>query len=146
MNEHERSLPARWFEAVWNQGSTAAIDEMLAPDAVVHGLSDAQGNSISGSEVFKEYHGAFRSAFPNVNVVVEDTISEGDKVVSRVRVTATHSGPGLGFAAADQAVEFTGITIIRVEDGRIAEAWNAFDFLGMFQQLGHAPVPSPNPG
>lgn len=144
MNEHERTLPARWFEAVWNQGSSSAIDEMLAPDVVVHGLKDAQGNAIRGSVAFREYHGAFRAAFPDLHVEVEDTIIEGDKVVSRCRVTATHLGPELGFAATGQRVEFTGMTIVRIADGRIAEAWNAFDFLGLFQQLGHAPIPSPS--
>lgn len=144
MNERERTLPARWFDVVWNQGSTSAIDEMLAPDVVVHGLADPQGNSIRGADAFRKYHGAFRAAFLDLKVEVEDTISEGDKVVSRVRVIATHSGPGLGFDATGQRVEFTGMTIVRIADGRIAEAWNAFDFLGLFQQLGHAPIPSPS--
>jgi predicted ester cyclase len=69
-------------------------------------------------------------------VTVEDTIAEGDKVAARCTVRATHAGDGLGFAATQRAMEITGIAIVRVKDGKIIEAWNNFDFMGMFQQLG----------
>ena len=47
---------------------------------------------------------------------------------------ATHEGEGLGFAATQRPMEITGIAIVR--EGKIAEAWNNFDFMSMFQQLG----------
>jgi predicted ester cyclase len=62
--------------------------------------------------------------------------TKGDKVSARCSVRATHSGDSLGIEATDKPVEFTGITMLRVKDGQIAEAWNNFDFLKLFQQIG----------
>jgi predicted ester cyclase len=49
---------------------------------------------------------------------------------------ATHTGPGLTTSPTNKAANITGICIARIEDGKIAEGWNNFDFLSMYQQLG----------
>lgn len=126
----------RWFEEVWNKGRADAIDEMFAEDGIAHGLADASGAELRGPAHFREFHGRFREAFPGIEVVVEDAISEGDKVAARCTVRAKHEGDSLGFAATNRPVEFTGMTFARVRDGKIVEAWNNFDFMAMFQQLG----------
>jgi predicted ester cyclase len=51
-------------------------------------------------------------------------------------VRGKHSGDSLGFAATHSPVEFTGMTIVRVKDGKIVEGWNNFDFMRMYQQVG----------
>jgi steroid delta-isomerase-like uncharacterized protein len=136
MNENDLAIPHQWFDRVWNQGLEEAIDEMLTDDIVAHGLVDAQGNTIHDKETFKSYFRGFRGAFPDINVKVESTVAEGDRVVALCRVTATHSGPQLGIAATDQPVEFTGMCMLRIQDGKIAEAWNSFDFLKVFLEIG----------
>jgi steroid delta-isomerase-like uncharacterized protein len=133
MSEENKAFVRRWFEEVWNKGREEAIDEMFAADGVAHGLGD---ESLRGAEGFKPFFRAFREAFPDVEVVVEDTVAEGDKVVARCRVRASHRGDTLGYAATHQPTEFTGMTIARVRDGKIVEAWNNFDFMSMHQQLG----------
>ena len=55
---------------------------------------------------------------------------------------ATHTGEGIGITPTDKPVEFTGMTMVRVKDGKIVEAWNNFDFMAMFQQLGALQVSS----
>lgn len=130
------ALIRRWFEEVWNKGRAEAIDELLAEDGVLYGLSDASGQPVSGLAAFREFHKSFREAFPNILVTVEDTVSEGDKVAARCAVRGQHTGDGLGFAATQAQIEFTGIAIVRVEDGKIVEAWNNFDFMTMHKQLG----------
>jgi len=134
------SITRRWFEEVWNRGREEAIDEMLAPDCVGHGLKGPDGVEVTSVAAFKEFYRAFRSAFPDIRIVVEHTISEGDCVTSRCSVTATHTGDGLGFAGTGRSVAFGGIGIMRVRDGKIVEAWNSFDMLTMFQQLGVGPT------
>jgi predicted ester cyclase len=67
---------------------------------------------------------------------VEDTIVDGDKIVARCRVSGTHGGEGIGLAPTNKNVDFTGIAIVRVQDGKIVEAWNEFDFFKMYTQLG----------
>jgi steroid delta-isomerase-like uncharacterized protein len=123
----------RWFEEVWNKGREEAIDEMFAADGVAHGL---EGDApIRGAAAFKPFFHKFREAFPEIKVTVEDVVTEGDKVAARCSVRGHHRGDTLGFAATDQPVEFDGMTIARIKDGKIVEAWNNFDFMKMFQQL-----------
>ena len=62
-------------------------------------------------------------------------MTEGDKIAVRCRVNATHCGEGIGIAVYTP-VEFTFMTIVRIEDGKITEAWNNIDFMDMYQQLG----------
>jgi predicted ester cyclase len=71
-----------------------------------------------------------------MEVVVEDTVSEGDKVAARCTVRGRHRGDSLGFKATDSPVAFDGICIVRIRGGKIVEAWNNFDFMSMFRQLG----------
>lgn len=125
----------RWFEEVWNKGRESAIDEMAAPNVVGHGLLDADGNEVHNVAGFKVFYEQFRSAFPDIHVKVEKTVSEGDMIAARCLVTATHSGHGIGKAPTNKPVKFTGMCMVRVKDGKIAESWNNFDFLAMQQQL-----------
>ena len=129
------SLVRRWFEEVWNSGRAEAIDEMFAEEGVAHGLADESGAELRGPAHFKTFHSRFREAFPDIEVVVEDTVSEGDKVAARCTVRGRHQGDSLGFKATDSPVEFTGMSFVRISDGKIVEAWNNFDFMSMFQQL-----------
>ena len=138
------ALVRRWFEEVWNKGREEAIDEMFGEEAVARGLADEGGAPLRGPAGFKPFFRRFREAFPELEVVVEETVSEGDKVAARCTVRGRHGGDTLGFAASGRAVEFTGMTIARVRGGKIVEAWNNFDFMSMFQQLG-APVPGAAP-
>lgn len=136
MSEENKALIRRWMEEVWNKGRAEAIDEMLAEEGVAYGLSDVSGQALRGPEAFKPFVQSFRDAFPDIQISVEDTVAEGDKVAARCVVRGRHQGDTLGFAATGQRAEFTGMCIVRVADGQIVEAWNNFDFMAMFQQLG----------
>src|SRR3954466_11321235 len=105
----------RWFEEVWNNKNEAAIDEMLAPDVIGHGLQDPDGSDkIVGLEAFKRLHRQFVAAYPDIHIEVRDTVIEGDKIGARCRVTGTHTGSGLGLTPTNAAVDFTGMLVIRV--------------------------------
>jgi steroid delta-isomerase-like uncharacterized protein len=136
MTDRNDTIQHRWFEEVWNKGRADAIDQMLAPEIVGHGLVDSNGNEVRGVEAFKSFYESFREAFPDIKVTVEDTVAEGDKIVARCTVRATHTGEGLGVNPTNRPVEFTGMCMLRVKDGRIVESWNSFDFLTMMQQIG----------
>jgi steroid delta-isomerase-like uncharacterized protein len=136
MSEANKTLVKRWFEEVWNKGRAEAIEEMFATEGIAHGLSDDEANPVQGPENFRVFHSTFREAFPNMIITVEDMIAEGDKVVARCSVRGKHTGNSLGIAATQSPVDFTGIAIVRMEDGKIVEAWNNFDFMKMYRQLG----------
>ena len=136
MSEENKAVFRRWFEEVWNEGRAEAIEEMFAEDGVAHGLADASGAELRGPAHFREFQRGFRDAFPDIRVTVEDVIAEGDKVAGRCSARATHRSASLGFAATNRAVEFEGMCIARIRGGKIVEAWNTFDFMTMYRQLG----------
>jgi steroid delta-isomerase-like uncharacterized protein len=145
MTEENKAFIRRWFEEVWNKGREEAIDEMFAEEGVANGLTDESGGPLRGATGFKPFFRKFREAFPEIEVVVEDVIAEGDKVAARCTVRGRHRGDTLGFAATQAPVEFTGMTIGRISGGKIVEAWNNFDFMTMFQQLGALQLVAPAP-
>jgi steroid delta-isomerase-like uncharacterized protein len=144
MSEENKALVRRWFEEVWNRGRAEAIDEMFAEDGVAYGLAGDAG-SLRGPAAFRPFHRSFREAFPDIEVVVEDVIAEGDKLAARCSVRAKHQGDTLGFRATGRPMEITGMTFARVRDGKIVEAWNNFDFMAMFGQLGALRLDAPAP-
>jgi len=135
MSEQNKALVRRWFEEVWNKGRAEAIDELFAADGLAHGLA-ADGSIVRGPAGFKPFHAQFRGAFPDMSIQIEDIIAEGDKVAVRCSVRGRHSGDHLGVAASHSPVEFHGISIVRIRDGKIVEGWNNFDFMKMYQQIG----------
>lgn len=137
MSQQNKEFVRRWFEEVWNNGRTSAVDEMLAADGVIHGL----GGSMRGREAFKNFHAAYREAFPDITIHIDEIVAEGDIVALRWSGTATHRGDTLGFAATQKRIAFTGMGFARVVDGKLVEGWNSFDQLGMFQQLGVVNLP-----
>lgn len=125
MPNKNSTLTYRWFQEVWNNGRKTAIDEMLDANGIVHGI---EGINKPGPEGFKVFYESFKQQFPQVHVEVEDTVCEDGYETSRCTVHAT--------TANNQTVTFTGMTFLKVKDGKIVEAWNNFDFLSMHQQLG----------
>jgi steroid delta-isomerase-like uncharacterized protein len=126
----------RWFEEVWNQGRESSIDELMADGALIHGIATPAGQPMRGAADFKPFFQQFRAAFPDMRITVEDMLVDGDKLAARCSVTATHTGPGVMPGPTNKAVNITGICIARVENGKIVEGWNNFDFLSLYQQLG----------
>jgi steroid delta-isomerase-like uncharacterized protein len=136
MSEENKALLRRWFDEVWNNGRADAIEEMFDEYGIAHGLSDDPSNPIRGPKNFRPFHTTFREAFPNMVIVIEDMIAEGDKVVARCSVRGKHEGEFLGKSATQSPIEFTGIAIVRIANGKIVEAWNNFDFMTLHKQVG----------
>jgi steroid delta-isomerase-like uncharacterized protein len=124
-----------WFEEVWNRGREEAIDEMLHADIATHGLQHPDGTQVIGRQAFKSFHKQLRSSFSDIHVEVHQTVSEGDMTMARCEVTGIHTGDGLGWPATGKRVTFTGMCLVRLRDGRAAEAWNHFDFGSLYRQL-----------
>jgi steroid delta-isomerase-like uncharacterized protein len=131
MSGSERDLAKRWFEEVWNQGRREAIAEMLAADGVVH---DGDTDS-TGPEGFYPFFDRMHATFSDLHVNIEDTIAEGDKVFIRWSCTAKHTGAGLGIPPTGKMLRVTGMTVIRVAGGMLAEGWQNWDMLGLIEQI-----------
>lgn len=137
MSEENKQLIRRWFDEVWNNGRADAIEEMFDENGIAYGLSEDPSNPIKGPRDYRPFYEVFRQAFPNMVIVIEDLVAEGDKVAARCSVRAKQEGEFMGRAATQAPVEFTGMTIVRIKNGKIVEAWNNFDFMTMYRQLGH---------
>lgn len=137
MSEENKAVLRRWFDEVWNNARADVIEELFDENGIAHGLSDDPSYPIRGPRDYKPFYEAFRQGFPNLKVTIEDMVAEGDKVAARCSVRGTHEGDFLGRAATQSPVEITGITIVRIDNGKIVEAWNNFDFMTLYKQVGH---------
>jgi len=136
-----KALIARWFEEVWNQGRADLIDQMRAPETVATGLAGG-GHESRGPEPFKAFYNNLRLALPDLRLTVEDMLGEGDKVAVRISIEGTHMGDALGVPPTGSSVRFGGIILARIENGRIAQAWNSLDLLSLLKQIGAVSDPT----
>ncbi len=136
MSEENIAIVRRWFDQIWNERREDLIGELLSEETIAHGLTDVSGKTLRGHDGFKNLFYAFNTAFPDLRISVEDVVSERDMVVARCTVRGLHRGEGLGVPPTNKSVEFTGLCMMKINDGKITEVWNQFDFMNMYQQLG----------
>ena len=111
--EENKAFVQRYVEEPWNKGNVAILDELCAPGFHLEGLG--------GVEEFKAVITAFRTSFPDLHFTVEEIIAEGDKVAYRWTARGTHQGEYEGIAPTGKTITTTGITIIRLVDGKFVD-------------------------
>lgn len=128
-------LIRRWFEEVWNQGREATIDALCAKEAVGHGQT-LDGSDIVGPDHFKQFWHSFGAAFTSIHVEIHQTIEQGEMVMAQWTITMTHTGPFLGIPLSGKRITAKGMSVQRFRGGKIVEAWDNWDQLGVMVQLG----------
>lgn len=134
--EVNKNITRRYAEELWNQGKASLVAELVAVDIVVHG---AGFPDMKGQEAFNSSFSLFRQAFPDFHVTIDDMVAEGDKVAFRWTESGTHKGEYAGIAATGKHVRWTGMSVYRIANGKIAEMWVNMDDLGLLRQLGASP-------
>lgn len=135
--EENKAVIRRWLEEGWTKGNLAVADELIYSNFIVHG---AGGQAVSsGSEGVKQLVMAWRTGFPDGQMIIDDLFAEEDKVVIRMTWRGTHKGDFYGIAPTGKRVNVTSIGIDRVANGKIIEGWGEVNMLGMYQQLGAIP-------
>jgi steroid delta-isomerase-like uncharacterized protein len=130
MSEENKALARRSWGIVDNPD---LIDEVYAADLVWH----EPDQDVRGLEEAKQFLAIYKTAFPDLHATVEDAIAEGDKVVTRWTVRGNHQGEIEEFGPpTGRQVKIKGITIHRIDGGKIVEEWERYDNLGVMQQLG----------
>ena len=125
--EENKALVRKEQQELWNHtGELHAAEELFAADQ---------------AEAAKQEAADFRQGFPDVLSTIEDLIAEGNKVVARWRSRATHRGDYMGTPPSGKEVEFAGISVYRIAEGKIAESWTVEDELGLMRQIGAFPEP-----
>ena len=129
----------RYYQELWHDRNYDVIEDWIAPDFVGHYTS--QPEPVRGVDGFRRFVDETLTAFPDLKMTILDQIVEGDKVVSRVELRATHDGPLLGFAPTGQPVSLTYVGIEQYRDGLCVEEWVFSDDLGLSRQIKAIPQP-----
>jgi steroid delta-isomerase-like uncharacterized protein len=133
---HFHSPIQRIIREAFNQGNLAVVDELLSSDQTVH---NSETGLINDIDVMKRLISTFRTAFPDLQCVVEDEIMEGGKVAALCAMSGTHKGLFMGITPTGKSMKIEGVFFARLEDGMITKYWMMIDQYGMLQQLGIIP-------
>lgn len=128
-----KSIVNRISNEVFGEGDLDAIEEIFAADFVQHGPFAEDVRGISGMIENVEM---VRGAFPDLNIVENTVIGEGEYVLLHHVLTGTHEGPFLGIEPTGADVALEAMVLHRFEDGLVAEVWLVADTMGLLEQLG----------
>ncbi|WNZ43217.1 ester cyclase [Leptolyngbya boryana CZ1] len=132
MLDRNKAIYRRYIQQVFNKGRVDLLDELLSPSYVYH---EAPPGTLPGAEGIRQVVSMFRAAFPDLEITIDDQIAEGDQVCSRATTRGTHQGEIFGIPATGNVVAMTGMTIVRIVDGRITDSWVKNDVMGLINQL-----------
>lgn len=123
----------RFYHDLWNHWNLDLADEILAADVRFRGTL---GSTLEGRGAFKGYVETVRRAFPDWHNRIDETISCGDRVVTRMTWSGTHEGKLMDIEPTGARVEYVGAALFRVADGWIREAWVVGDTQELWRALG----------
>ncbi|MBX2998897.1 MAG: ester cyclase [Caldilineaceae bacterium] len=132
-----KSISARFFETYGKQHDVEGCRPLFAADAVIHSSTAPVDMNFEG---YAGVGHAFLTGFADLTVDILDQFEAGDKVVTRVAWSGTHTGDLNGIPATGRRFRLEAIVIDRVEKGQIQERWDVGNMLDMMQQLGVIPV------
>jgi len=122
------------YEAI-NTGNVGLLEKFVAPDYIEH------SEGFQGVEAFAQQITAFRGAFPDLHVSVEDVLADGDRFASRTTVTGTHTGDLMGMPATGKHISVEAVDLGRIENGQAKERWGGLNMYSLLVQLGVIPAP-----
>lgn len=131
MHEESKAVTRQFIKDVWNAGRYDLGLEHLAPDFVNHTPIGDETR-----EQFLDRVKAFRTAFPDLHMAVEDMLTDRDRVITRFRLSGSQHGPFRGIPPTGHSVDIIGIAIDRVVGSKRVEGWAILDLLGLMQQVG----------
>jgi predicted ester cyclase len=140
--QDNKNIVARWFKEFWgNPWNPRIVNELATSDIFVH---YPMHEPKKGRAAVQKFMTEFRDAFPDLNFWgVGNLIADGDFVVGRWEGGGTHTGQAFSDfrmgsipAASGRKMKFAGTTVLRLENGRIAEELGQEDALSAMLQLG----------
>jgi predicted ester cyclase len=119
-----------------SKGNFDALHDIVSPDYVVH------PEEAKGADGLAEMVAGYRSAIAGLSVTIDQQFTEGDYVATRYTIRGRHEGELMGAEPTGRDLEFTGLTLSRCRDGKIAEEWELVDVAGLLSQIGVLPEPA----
>lgn len=135
LTEQNKAAKRRYI-AAFNRRDLTVFDELFAAG---YTLRPTGFPEVHGADELKKLVAASFDSLSNVQLTAEDMVAEDDKVATRWTIRAVHSGNFMGVAATGRELSFSGIIIDRFVDGKVVEAWENVDMLGLMRQLGSIP-------
>jgi steroid delta-isomerase-like uncharacterized protein len=136
--EEMKALAERTLD-VWNKGDIALIDELYTADVVRHECDMPE--DVIGRDAFKTMLKDIRTAFPDLNLAMDELIIKGNNIVMRWTWKGTNTGPMAGQPPTGKKIQVPGASIVRIVDGKVAEVWDYYNQAVLLQQLGFTLVP-----
>jgi steroid delta-isomerase-like uncharacterized protein len=133
MSIEENKNIVRRYQEIHNKNDLEALSEVVAVDLLTPKILPGMKPGLEGA---KQVHATTLIGMPDWHTEINDLIAEGDQVVARITMTGTHTGDFWGIPATGKRVEFTGIYIVRIAEGKIVEHWGEEDGVSLLQQLG----------
>jgi steroid delta-isomerase-like uncharacterized protein len=131
--EANKEVVRRWYRDLWNRWDLDAADEIVHADVSFRG---SLGTETTGIAALKDYVRTVRAAFPDFHNRIDELVGEANVVVARLTYTGTHRGPLFGFAPTGRRIEYAGVALFTLREGRVARAWVLGDVHGLREQLG----------
>ncbi|HVZ37784.1 MAG TPA: ester cyclase [Candidatus Kapabacteria bacterium] len=132
--EAKKDVVLRFNREVIEKGNMDALAELVAPDFVNHTAPPGTPGSREGLGIFLTQ--VLRPAFPDLRMEIHDQIVEGDRVVTRKTMHATHTGAFRDLPATGRPVQMRIIDIVTVRNGKYVEHWGSSDMHGLLVQIG----------
>jgi predicted ester cyclase len=137
--EENAALIRRFYEEIFNRGNLEVVGNLVASRFVDHIPSPLPGQPTQGPEAVKWFASLYRTAFPDLQVSIDELMTVDDRVITRVTWRGTQKGKLLGADPTGKQVRISGIDIARVSGGQLVEHWGQIDVLGMLSQLDFLP-------
>jgi predicted ester cyclase len=100
---------------------------------IIHGFPQ---NLPTNKEGFKQFIYLLWKAFPDIRIMFDDIIIEGNKVACRYNLTGTHKGEFMDLRPTDKQFRVNGMTIFSFRDAKCVQRWNLVDMISLMEQLG----------
>jgi steroid delta-isomerase-like uncharacterized protein len=134
---NERVVEA-FLQDVVNEHNGDHATSYLTPDMEWYG---GTVGTVSGSENVAGLFSGVVAAFPDIHLTIEDIFGEGDKVVVRVVVSGTQKGPILGIPASGRQVQWDGVDLYHLREGKISNIWAGDDWTALLNDTGAYKAP-----
>jgi steroid delta-isomerase-like uncharacterized protein len=136
-SEQNKTIVRRALEEPWT-GNLDVVDDLIASDYIGH--DPATPEPLRGPEGVKQFIATYLAAFPDARITVEEQLAEGDLVATRWSGRGTHEGELMGIEPTGKQATVSGLTISRLQGGKIVEEFQNWDTFGLMQQLGAVPA------